>query len=111
MIADMMASTDRAKARRAAEAMLKMVKLDIAALKAAFDGAERYWPSCCRYASELRLHRLHRARAVRQLALGADAGLGERLAELGREEQRVVAEAAGAARRVEDRRPRTRRRR
>ena len=39
MLSDMMASTDRTKARRTAEAMLKMVKLDIAALKAAFDGA------------------------------------------------------------------------
>jgi predicted 3-demethylubiquinone-9 3-methyltransferase (glyoxalase superfamily) len=35
---DMMASPDRAKARRAADAMLKMVKLDIAVLRAAFDG-------------------------------------------------------------------------
>jgi predicted 3-demethylubiquinone-9 3-methyltransferase (glyoxalase superfamily) len=35
---EMMASTDRAKAKRASDAMLKMVKIDIAALKAAFDG-------------------------------------------------------------------------
>ncbi|HEV8503538.1 MAG TPA: VOC family protein [Casimicrobiaceae bacterium] len=35
---EMMASPDRAKGKRAAEAMLKMVKLDVAALKAAFDG-------------------------------------------------------------------------
>ena len=35
----MMADPDRAKARRAADAMLKMVKLDIAALQAAFDGS------------------------------------------------------------------------
>lgn len=34
----MMADADRAKAKRAADAMLKMVKLDIAALQAAFDG-------------------------------------------------------------------------
>ncbi|MDB4960500.1 MAG: 3-demethylubiquinone-9 3-methyltransferase [Myxococcales bacterium] len=37
-LADMMADPDRNKARRATEAMLKMVKLDIAALKAAFTG-------------------------------------------------------------------------
>lgn len=35
---EMMASPDRAKAKRAAEAMMTMIKLDIAALKAAFDG-------------------------------------------------------------------------
>ena len=35
---DMMASPDRAKAKRATDAMLTMVKLDIAALQAAFDG-------------------------------------------------------------------------
>jgi predicted 3-demethylubiquinone-9 3-methyltransferase (glyoxalase superfamily) len=34
----MMADPDRAKAKRASEAMLKMVKLDIAVLQAAFDG-------------------------------------------------------------------------
>ena len=35
---EMMADPDRAKARRAADAMMKMVKFDIAALKAAFSG-------------------------------------------------------------------------
>ena len=35
---EMMASPDRAKAKRAADAMLKMVKLEIAPLQAAFDG-------------------------------------------------------------------------
>ncbi len=35
----MMTDPDRAKAKRAADAMLKMVKLDIAALQAAFNGA------------------------------------------------------------------------
>lgn len=35
----MMADPDRDKAKRAADAMLKMVKLDIAALQAAFDGS------------------------------------------------------------------------
>jgi predicted 3-demethylubiquinone-9 3-methyltransferase (glyoxalase superfamily) len=35
---DMMADPDRAKAKRAADAMLKMVKFDIAALKAAYAG-------------------------------------------------------------------------
>ena len=35
---DMMASTDRAKAKRACDAMLTMVKLDVAALQKAFDG-------------------------------------------------------------------------
>ena len=34
----MMADPDQAKAKRAADAMLKMVKLDIAALKAAHSG-------------------------------------------------------------------------
>jgi len=37
-IGDMMADPDRDRARRVAEAMLKMVKLDVAALKAAYDG-------------------------------------------------------------------------
>ena len=37
-LVDMMADPDRAKARRAADAMLKMVKLDFAALQQAFDG-------------------------------------------------------------------------
>ncbi len=35
---EMMRSTDQAKAKRTAEAMLKMVKIDIAALKAAYEG-------------------------------------------------------------------------
>jgi predicted 3-demethylubiquinone-9 3-methyltransferase (glyoxalase superfamily) len=34
----MMADPDRARAKRAADAMLKMVKLDIAKLKAAYAG-------------------------------------------------------------------------
>jgi len=38
VLADMMASPDRAAGRRAAEAMMKMVKLDIAQLEAAFRG-------------------------------------------------------------------------
>jgi predicted 3-demethylubiquinone-9 3-methyltransferase (glyoxalase superfamily) len=38
VLLDMMASPDRAGGRRAAEAMMKMVKLDIATLKTAFDG-------------------------------------------------------------------------
>ncbi len=38
VMGEMMADPDRARARRAAEAMLKMVKLDIAALTAAFEG-------------------------------------------------------------------------
>jgi predicted 3-demethylubiquinone-9 3-methyltransferase (glyoxalase superfamily) len=37
VLASMMADADRGRAQRAADAMLKMVKLDIAALKAAFD--------------------------------------------------------------------------
>ena len=40
VLGDMMASTDRAKAKRASDAMLKMVKLDIAALRAAFEGTK-----------------------------------------------------------------------
>ena len=39
VMADMMADPDRAKAKRASDAMLKMVKFDIAALQAAYDGA------------------------------------------------------------------------
>jgi predicted 3-demethylubiquinone-9 3-methyltransferase (glyoxalase superfamily) len=35
---EMMASPDRAKAKRATDAMLKMIKLDIATLEAAFEG-------------------------------------------------------------------------
>ena len=39
VLGQMMADPDRVKARRAADAMMKMVKLDIAALQAAFAGA------------------------------------------------------------------------
>jgi predicted 3-demethylubiquinone-9 3-methyltransferase (glyoxalase superfamily) len=35
---EMMADPDRAKARRAAEAMMKLVKLDLATLRAAYEG-------------------------------------------------------------------------
>jgi predicted 3-demethylubiquinone-9 3-methyltransferase (glyoxalase superfamily) len=38
VLSEMMADPDQAKAKRAADAMLKMVKLDIAALKAAHSG-------------------------------------------------------------------------
>ncbi|HJV63626.1 MAG TPA: VOC family protein [Albitalea sp.] len=38
MFGDMMADPDRAKARRMTDAMMKMVKFDIAALKAAYEG-------------------------------------------------------------------------
>jgi predicted 3-demethylubiquinone-9 3-methyltransferase (glyoxalase superfamily) len=38
VLREMMADPDRAKARRATDAMLKMVKIDIAALKAAYSG-------------------------------------------------------------------------
>jgi len=38
VLREMMAHPDRAKAKRASDAMLQMVKLDIAALQAAFDG-------------------------------------------------------------------------
>ena len=38
VLTEMMAAADKAKAKRACDAMLKMVKLDIAALRAAFDG-------------------------------------------------------------------------
>lgn len=38
ILVDMMSSPDAARGRRAALAMMNMVKLDIAALKAAFDG-------------------------------------------------------------------------
>jgi len=40
ILGEMMASTDRAKAKRASDAMLKMVKLDIATLRAAFEGTK-----------------------------------------------------------------------
>ena len=36
----MMADTDRVKAKRAADAMMKMVKIDIAALEVAYAGNE-----------------------------------------------------------------------
>jgi len=38
VLGEMMAAPDRARAKRAADAMMKMVKFDIAALQAAFDG-------------------------------------------------------------------------
>jgi predicted 3-demethylubiquinone-9 3-methyltransferase (glyoxalase superfamily) len=38
LLVEMMADPDRAKAKRVADAMLKMVKLDVAALKAAYSG-------------------------------------------------------------------------
>jgi hypothetical protein len=38
---EMMADPDRAKAKRACDAMLKMVKLDIAALQAAYAGTAK----------------------------------------------------------------------
>jgi predicted 3-demethylubiquinone-9 3-methyltransferase (glyoxalase superfamily) len=38
VLGEMMASTDRVKAKRASDAMLKMVKIDVAALQAAFSG-------------------------------------------------------------------------
>ncbi len=38
VLSEMMAEPDRATARRASDAMMKMVKLDIARLQAAFDG-------------------------------------------------------------------------
>jgi len=38
---DMMADPDRAKAKRVTDAMMKMVKFDIAALKAAYAGTEK----------------------------------------------------------------------
>ncbi|CAG4889641.1 VOC family protein [Paraburkholderia saeva] len=38
VLIDMMGDPDRAKARRATDAMMKMVKLDIATLKAAYSG-------------------------------------------------------------------------
>lgn len=41
VLGEMMADPDQAKAKRAADAMLKMVKLDIAALKAAYAGTTR----------------------------------------------------------------------
>ena len=38
ILTELMSSTDKVKAKRVAEAMLKMVKIDIAALKAAYEG-------------------------------------------------------------------------
>ena len=38
VLSEMMANPDRVKAKRASDAMLKMVKIDIAALQAAFAG-------------------------------------------------------------------------
>jgi predicted 3-demethylubiquinone-9 3-methyltransferase (glyoxalase superfamily) len=38
VLAEMMAGADRVKSKRAADAMMKMVKLDVSALKAAYDG-------------------------------------------------------------------------
>lgn len=38
VLGEMMASPDKAKAKRACDAMLKMIKLDIAALQAAYEG-------------------------------------------------------------------------
>ena len=38
VLGDMMTDKDKAKSKRAAEAMMKMVKLDIAGLKAAYEG-------------------------------------------------------------------------
>jgi predicted 3-demethylubiquinone-9 3-methyltransferase (glyoxalase superfamily) len=38
---DMMASPDRAASKRASDAMMTMVKLDLAALRAAFAGTGR----------------------------------------------------------------------
>jgi predicted 3-demethylubiquinone-9 3-methyltransferase (glyoxalase superfamily) len=40
VLGELMASPDRARAKRASDAMLKMVKLDIAALRAAFEGTQ-----------------------------------------------------------------------
>jgi predicted 3-demethylubiquinone-9 3-methyltransferase (glyoxalase superfamily) len=40
VLGELMASTDRVKAKRASDAMMKMVKLDIAALQAAFEGTK-----------------------------------------------------------------------
>jgi predicted 3-demethylubiquinone-9 3-methyltransferase (glyoxalase superfamily) len=41
VLSAMMADPDRVRARRATDAMMKMVKLDIAALQAAYEGAAR----------------------------------------------------------------------
>ncbi len=41
VLGEMMGSSDRAKAKRASDAMLKMVKIDIAALQSAFGGTTK----------------------------------------------------------------------
>jgi hypothetical protein len=41
VLLQMMADPDRVKAKRASDAMMKMVKIDIAALQAAFAGTTR----------------------------------------------------------------------
>ena len=41
VLSDMMSNPDRAKAKRAADAMLKMVKLDLAALQTAYAGTSK----------------------------------------------------------------------
>ena len=41
ILGDMMSDPDPAKAKRASDAMLQMVKIDIAALKAAYEGTKR----------------------------------------------------------------------
>jgi predicted 3-demethylubiquinone-9 3-methyltransferase (glyoxalase superfamily) len=41
VLLEMMADPDRARAKRATDAMLKMVKIDIATLKAAYDGSAK----------------------------------------------------------------------
>jgi len=38
VLGEMMAGTDRVKSKRAADAMMKMIKLDVAALQAAYEG-------------------------------------------------------------------------
>jgi len=42
VLGEMMANPDRAKAKRATDAMLEMVKIDIAALQAAYSGTSRH---------------------------------------------------------------------
>ena len=41
VLAEMMSDTDRARAKRATDAMLEMVKIDVAALKAAYAGTTK----------------------------------------------------------------------
>jgi predicted 3-demethylubiquinone-9 3-methyltransferase (glyoxalase superfamily) len=38
LLGELMSSTDRVKSKRASDAMLKMIKIDIAAIRAAYDG-------------------------------------------------------------------------